>query len=196
MNEKSYKAIVIGVSAGGMKALIKIFSFLPADFSLPILVTQHLAPSEDSYLANLLNKISQLSVKEAIDKEKIKPGIIYLAPPNYHLLVERKKTISLSIDEKVNYSRPSIDVLFESAANAWGDKLIGIILTGSNSDGTMGMKKIKESGGFTIAEEPSTAEFSVMPKSAIDIGVIDEVLPLEQIGELIIKLSNIKNTAL
>ncbi len=198
MNNRKYKAIVIGVSAGGLKALVKLFADLPSNFPIPILVTQHLHPSEDSYLATLLGRITQLEVKEAGDKDEIKPGVIYLAPPNYHLLIERKKTISLSSDEKVNFSRPSIDVMFESATNAWGTGLIGIILTGASSDGSEGITKIKAAGGFTIAEAPATAEYPLMPQSAIDTGAIDLVLTLDKIGEFIINLAgnNIKSMEL
>ncbi|MCF7912307.1 MAG: chemotaxis protein CheB [Candidatus Cloacimonetes bacterium] len=188
MKEKKIKAIAVGVSAGGLKALVELFSNLPADFSLPIVVTQHLHPADDSYLATLLDRITLLKVKEAIDKETIKPGVIYLAPPNYHLLIERKETISLSSDEKVNFSRPSIDVMFESAANTWGAGLIGIILTGASSDGAKGIKIIKDAGGLTIAQDPNTAEYSMMPQAAIDTGAINNVMSLDEIGKFISSL--------
>jgi len=189
------KAVAIGVSAGGLKALIKVFSNLPADFPIPIIVTQHLHPLEDSYLAELLGRITLLPVKEARDKEKIEPGNIYIAPPNYHLLMERNETISLSSDEKVNHSRPSIDVMFESAAYVWGSGLIGIILTGANSDGADGIKIIKEFGGLTIAEDPKVSEYPMMPKSAIDTGTVDKILTLSEINEFLINLSGIDKMA-
>ena len=184
-NKIGYKAIAVGVSAGGMKALMEIFKNLKADFPIPILVTQHLYPLGDSCLAELLTRATLLNVKEASDKEEIKTGCIYLAPPDYHLLVERNGTISLSNEEKVNHSRPSIDVMFESAASAWGPGLIGIILTGANNDGSAGIKIIKEFGGLTIAEDPKTAEHSVMPMFAINTGKIDKVLTLSEINDFL-----------
>ncbi|MDA3938489.1 MAG: chemotaxis protein CheB [Spirochaetia bacterium] len=195
IKEKKYEAVAIGVSAGGLKALIKVFSNLPADFPIPIIVTQHLNPSEDSYLAEILNRITLLPVKEAMDKEKIKPGNIYIAPPNYHLLLERNETISLSNDEKVNYSRPSIDAMFESAAYAWSGNLIGIILTGASIDGANGIRVIKNFGGLTIAEDPKAAEYPMMPKTAVDTGAVDKILTLSEINKFLINLSGVDKRA-
>ena len=178
---KSYKAIVVGASAGGVEALSKLFSHLGAKFPLSIIVVQHSHPSGDSYLAEFFNGKYALTVKEAHDKEPIQQGHIYFAPPDYHLLIERDQTFSLNIDEKVNYVRPSIDVLFESAAYVWSSNLIGIILTGANRDGAYGMRLIKEHGGLTIAQDPATAENPVMPKAAIDAGGVDNILSLEGI---------------
>ena len=132
-----------------------------------------------------LNESCPLTVKEADEKEPIKPGFVYIAPANYHLLVEQNKTLSLSIDSKVCYSRPSIDVLFETAAEAYLSGLIGIILTGANDDGTIGLKKIKEKGGLTIAQDPATAESGVMPLSAIRENVVDQILPLAEIASFL-----------
>lgn len=188
MNKKAYKAIVIGVSAGGLRALIELFKNLPSDYPLPMIVTQHLYPMEDSCLADILNRITSLNVLEAGDKEEVKPGKIYLAPPNYHLLVERNETFSLSSDEKVNYSRPSIDVMFESAAYVWGDLLVGIILTGANNDGAKGIKIIKEFGGLTIAQDPEKAEYPAMPLFAINTGAVDKILNLNEINAFLIDL--------
>jgi len=185
INKIEYKAIAIGVSAGGLRALMEIFKNLQSDFPIPFIVTQHMYPLEDSCLAELLNRATLLNVKEASDKEEIKAGYIYLAPPDYHLLVERNETISLSNEEKVNHSRPSIDVMFESAAYAWGPGLIGIILTGANNDGSAGIKIIKEFGGLTIAEDPMTAEHPVMPMFAINTGKIDKVLTLGEINDFL-----------
>lgn len=189
MSKIEYKAIVIGVSAGGLKALTVLFSGLPQKYPLPIMVTQHLHPEEESNLAELLGRDTLVKVKEADDKEKLMPGCIYLAPPNYHLLIERNKTFSLSSDEKVTYSRPSIDVMFESAAYVWHSKLIGIILTGASSDGSAGIKTIKKMGGFTIAEDPATAEYPVMPQFAIDTDSIDKILTLEKINKFLIDIA-------
>ena len=174
-----YKAIVIGASTGGMEALSTVSSCLPREFPLSIVFVQHLHPAEGGYLVEYLGNKSALKVKEADEKEVIRVGHIYVAPPNYHLLIEHDQTFSLSIDEKVNYARPSIDVLFESAVYVWSNHLIGIILTGANNDGAYGMRLIKEHGGLTIAQDPSTAECPVMPQAAIDIGAVEKILPLE-----------------
>lgn len=188
----NYEAIVIGVSSGGMSALRLIFSALPANFSIPIIVIQHIGPRSDNQWIKFLNEDSQLHIKEADEKEEIKIGNIYIAPPNYHLLIEKNKTFSLTIDERVNFARPAIDVLFESAAEAYENKLIGIILTGSSSDGTKGLKKIKQFGGLTIAQDPKTAESYFMPASAVAAVQMDYVLTLEGIVELLIKIEKQK----
>ena len=188
--EKKYEAIVIGTSAGGLGTLQKILSKLPSDFALPILVVQHRLPAADQFLSIFLNDVCQLAVKEADNKEIIKPPMVYVAPSNYHLLVERTKTISLTVDPKVKYSRPSIDALFETAAEAYLSKLIGIILTGANNDGTAGLKKIKEHGGLTIAQNPQTAEVSIMPMSAIQANVVDKVLSLTEMAPFLNQISD------
>ena len=185
-----YEAIVIGVSAGGMNAMKLIFSLLPKDFNIPIIIVQHISPRSDNQWINLLNDKSNLYIKEADEKEEIEQGKVYIAPANYHLLIERNKTFSLTIDERVNYARPSIDVLFESAADAYKNKLVGIILTGSNNDGTSGMKRIKEYGGLTIVQDPATAESFYMPASAIAAVQIDYVLPLDSIVGLLVNCLN------
>lgn len=187
-----YEAIVIGVSSGGMNALKIVASALPANFSTPIIVVQHVSARSDSYWIELLNKKSLLHIKEADEKEKIENGTIYIAPPNYHLLIEKDKTFSLTIDERVSFARPSIDVLFESAAEAYKNKLIGIVLTGSNHDGTKGIKRIKECGGLTIIQDPKTAESAYMPQSAIDAIEPDYILPLKSIVQLLIKIDQKK----
>ncbi|MBU1162547.1 MAG: chemotaxis protein CheB [Proteobacteria bacterium] len=183
-----YEAIVIGVSSGGMITLDKILRHLPSDFALSIIIVQHQHPESDDFLARFLDARCSLTVKEADEKEIIMPGKIYIAPPNYHLLVEEDKTLSLSTNKRVNFARPSIDVLFESAADAFGEKLVGIILTGANEDGSRGLKKIKESGGLTIVQDPDTAEVDTMPKAAIASTKVDYILPLENIGPFICSL--------
>jgi two-component system chemotaxis response regulator CheB len=188
-----YEAIVIGVSSGGMNALKIIFSALPADFSIPIIIVQHVGANSDSQWINLLNQKSNLNLKEADEKEKIEKGKAYFAPPNYHLMIEKDKTFSLTIDERVNFARPSIDVLFESAAEAYKKKLIGIVLTGSNNDGTKGIKRIKECGGLAIIQDPETAESDYMPKSAIAAIEADYILSLQDMVELLIKIDKQKN---
>ena len=187
-----YEAIVIGVSSGGMNAMQVMFSILPKDFNTPIIIVQHIGARSDNQLIKILNDKSNLQIKEADEKEKIENGKVYIAPPNYHLMIERDKTLSLTIDERVNYARPSIDILFESAAEAYRDKLIGVILTGSNSDGTVGFKKINEYEGLTIAQDPKTAESAYMPASAIAAIKPDYILSLEDIIKLLIKIDKQK----
>lgn len=187
-----YEAIVIGVSSGGMNAMKVMFSLLPKDFTIPVIIVQHIGAHSDSQWIKLLNNKSNIPIKESDEKEKIENGNVYIAPPNYHLLIEKDKTFSLTVGERVNYSRPSIDELFESAAEAYADKLIGIVLTGSNNDGTNGLKRIKEYGGLTIAQDPKTAASAYMPASAIAAINPDYVLSLEGITELLITLDKEK----
>ena len=191
-----YEAIVIGVSSGGMNAMKVMFSLLPKDFNTPIIIVQHISAHSDNLWIKLLNDQNNLSIKEADEKENIEYGKVYIAPPNYHLLIEKDKTFSLTIDERVNFARPSIDVLFESAAEAYKDKLIGVVLTGSNNDGTNGIKRIQECGGLTIIQDPETAESSYMPASAIAVIKPDYILSLEDIIQLLIKLDKQKEYSL
>lgn len=190
MKTGTYKAVVIGGSAGGMEALLAILEVLPADFVLPILVAQHLHPTDSGYLATHLNLHCSLTVTEALDKEPILPGHVYLAPANYHLLVEKDETLSLSVDDKVNWSRPSIDVLFESAARAWSRRLVGVLLSGANNDGTEGLRLIRRYGGLTVAQDPQSAGHPTMPQAAIDAGCVELVLPPNEIGEHLLKLAS------
>lgn len=149
-----YEAIVIGVSAGGLSALNRILPDLPSDFTLAVIIVQHMHTTGDNFLSSYLNDKCNLNVKEVDDKESILKNTIYIAPPNYHLLVEADRTFSLSIDEPVNYARPSIDVLFETAADVYTTNLIGVILTGANTDGSHGLKRIKASGGLSVVQDP------------------------------------------
>ena len=192
----NYEAIVIGVSSGGMNAMKVMFSLLPKKFNTPIIIVQHIRSQSENLWIKLLNDKSNLYIKEADEKESIEHGKVYIAPPNYHLLIERDKTFSLTIDERVNYARPSIDVLFESAAEAYKNKLIGVILTGSNNDGTNGLKRIKEYGGLTIVQDPATAESAYMPASAIAVVQMDYILTLENIIKLLIKIDAQKEYSL
>ena len=180
-----YKAVVIGTSAGGLNALSKIFSGLNKKFKLPVLIVQHKHVDSDDYLAKHLGKISTLNFKEADEKESIKKGYVYLAPANYHLLVEEDFTLSLNIDEKVFYCRPAVDVLFETAAIAYGSDLIGILLTGANEDGAHGMEMIKIAGGMTIAQDPKCAEVEFMPQAAIKRIKVSKILTLENISKFL-----------
>lgn len=184
----NYEAVVIGASAGGMEALKKLLTVLPKSFAAPIIIVQHISPHSDNYLARRLDELCKIHVKEADEKEKVATGTVYIAPPNYHLLIEQDKTLSLSADKKVNFSRPSIDVLFDSAAEVFGKGLIGVILTGANNDGSKGLKKIRDFGGLAIVQEPESAETCSMPKSAIETAGADFILTIEQISKKLIEL--------
>ncbi len=184
-----YEAIVLGASAGGLQALKTVLSSLPASFPLPIAVVQHIAERSENFMAELLNRASRIAVKEAEDKEPLSPGTAYLAPPGYHLLMEPDRSFSLSVDERVNHACPSIDVLFESAAEVFGEALIGIILTGANADGAHGLKTIKHYGGLAIVQNPESAEHPVMPKAALAATVADYIVNLERLAPLLLQLT-------
>lgn len=184
---RRYEIVVIGCSMGGMHALQMIFESLPHDFPLPIAVVQHRYRTSSEALPAFFGRHSKLKVVDTTDKEWLKPGTVYLAPANYHLLVERGE-LSLSVDDAVAYSRPSIDVLFESAAMAYGSGVIGVVLTGANADGACGAAEIKKRGGFVVVQDPATAESPSMPQAAIDATRVDRILPLDRIGPFIVEL--------
>ena len=184
-----YEAVVIGASAGGLQALKTLLSSLPTSFPFPIAIVQHIAERSENLMAELLNHASRITVKEAEDKESLNPGTVYLAPPGYHLLIEPDRSLSLSVDERVNHARPSIDVLFESAAEAFDEALMGIILTGANADGAQGLKTIKEHGGLAIVQNPESAEAPAMPKAALAATEADYIVDLEQLTPLLLQLA-------
>lgn len=185
ITEVKIEAIVIGTSAGGLNAIKNILEKLPEYFPVPILIVQHLkADSEDFWIKNL-DAHCKIRVKEAEEKEKIAKGNVYIAPPDYHVLLESDRSISLSQEGKVNYSRPSIDVLFETASDVYQDKLLGVVLTGASKDGARGLWKIKKNGGITVAENPETAEFKLMPTEAIKASKADYILSLQEIADLL-----------
>lgn len=186
--DKLYNALAIGTSAGGINALLYLLPRIPQNESLTIFVVQHISPESDSYFIKLIKNECKMKVKEACNTEEIEPGVIYFAPPDYHLLIEKNFTLTLSKDEKVNFSRPSIDVLFETAAEAYKRRLTGILLTGANNDGSRGLKRIKELGGKTIVQSPADANFSEMPKSALRLFKPDFVLTLTEIANYLSKL--------
>ena len=188
MSKSQYRSVVIGGSAGGIEILEQILFALPGDFEVPMLAVQHLHPSGGGYLIEHLNGVCALSVSEARDKEPVGTGHVYLAPADYHLLVERDETLSLSVDEKVNWSRPSIDVLFESAARVWGRALVGVILSGANSDGAAGMQAIKAFGGLTIAQSPQSCKQATMPQAVLDRHAAERVLNPEEIAAFLARL--------
>ena len=174
----SYKAVVIGASAGGLSALKTLIQHLPASFPLPIFIVQHVSPNSDDFLPHYLNNHVALNSQVVFHGTQIKNSTIYCAPPGYHMLIESDGTISLSIDPHVLFSRPSIDVMFESAAEAYRSCLIGVLLTGANRDGSQGLVTIKKYGGTVLVQDPSTAEYPEMPQSAVNTGVADHILDL------------------
>ena len=176
------EAIVIGASAGALEALSVILPALPADFALPIFVVVHVPPDKDSLLAELFQAKCRIKACEAEDKEPVNGGTAYFAPADYHLLVEPDKTLSLSNDEPVLYSRPSVDVLFESAADAYGPGLIGIVLTGANHDGARGLGAIVQAGGSAIVQSPQGAYAAAMPEAAIAECPTARVMSLQEIS--------------
>ena len=183
----SYRAIVIGASAGAISALEKLLSALPETFPVPIIVVHHVLPNAPSELWKLLGDRTKLTVKEIIDKEPIESGI-YTSPSNYHVLINDDYTFSLSVDDPVRFSRPSIDVSFESASDVYGASLIGIVLSGNNEDGSRGLKKIIENGGLAIVEDPKTAEFPTMPQSALKATKTGNVFTLEEMPVFLVSL--------
>jgi two-component system chemotaxis response regulator CheB len=182
MIEGQAEAVVIGASAGALEALSAILPALPVGFTLPLIIVVHMPPDRRSVLAELFQAKCRIPVREAEDKEPIRAGTVYFAPPNYHLLIEADKSLALSSDEPVLYSRPSIDVLFESAADAYGSALIAIILTGANQDGAKGMQAVIEAGGIAVIQSPDGAFASAMPEAAIASCPNALVMPLDQIA--------------
>ena len=183
-----YEAIGIGVSAGGLKALSKIIPALPVDFPLAVIVVQHRIHEQEDFLTSYLNKLADMPVSQARSRETIQPGHVYVAPSGYHLLVERDKTFSLSVDPPVNNAIPAIDVMFQSAASSYRNKFVAVLLTGANQDGSAGMKAVKDLGGFTLVQDPATAEASVMPQAAIDLVAVDRIMALDEIGKFLQEL--------
>ena len=191
------KLIVVGTSWGGLDALSCLLSPLPKNYPIPILIVQHRQRNHhgSTYLAEILNQRCQLNIIEPDDKERIKAGNVYISPSNYHMLVEDKETLALSSEELVNYSRPSIDLLFESAAEIHQQNLIGIILTGANKDGAKGLATIKDRGGYGLVQSPETAEVDTMPLAAISSAQPDAVLPLNEITSLLLKIPHQLNSS-
>jgi two-component system, chemotaxis family, protein-glutamate methylesterase/glutaminase len=176
----SYELIVVGASWGGLRAVGEILEALPDDFDAPVVVAQH-RRSDPADLAGLLAARARLPVTEVHDKDPIERRRVYIAPPGYHLLIDPGH-FSLSMDPPVNYARPAIDVLFESAADVYRERLIGVVLTGANEDGAAGLARIKRNGGVAIVQDPRTAERREMPAAALAATEADAILPLEEIG--------------
>lgn len=186
--EPPLEAVVIGTSAGGLAALSRLVSGLSSHFPLPILVVQHVPAGTPTQLAEIFQRKTGLRVKEADEKEALRPATLYFAPPGYHLLLESDRSLSLSQDDAVHFSRPSIDVLFESAADALGPALLGILLTGANEDGAAGLAAIHYAGGLTIVQDPAEAEVDTMPRAALQRFAPDYLLPLRDIHQLLREL--------
>ncbi len=184
----SFEVVAVGASAGGLDALRRILAPLPANFPLPLLIVQHLAPQHASLLAQILGRHTQLSVKEAEDGEILAPGHVYIAPPSRHLLVAPEGTLELSSAGRVHFSRPSVDTLFESVARHYGCHGIAIVLTGAGKDGAAGLRAVKNAGGLTIVQDPRTAEYSSMPDSALATQSATHVLPLDRIPALLVEV--------
>ncbi|WP_229722452.1 chemotaxis protein CheB [Xylophilus rhododendri] len=184
------EAIAIGASAGGVTALLQLFAVLGPDFRLPIFVVLHMPEDHDSGLAELFDARLPIPVHEAIDKMAIEPGSLYFSPPGYHLQVEADGSFSLSCEPPVLFSRPSIDVLFETAAFAYGSRLAAILLTGASEDGAAGLAAVHALGGFTAVQDPADAQIATMPQAAIDRHPPDRVLPLSGLQHLLLELHN------
>ncbi|MFN2515786.1 MAG: chemotaxis protein CheB [Pyrinomonadaceae bacterium] len=185
----AFEIVVLGTSTGGLKALQILLAGLPEEFPLPVAIVQHRGKDSESGLCDFLRQSSSLPVTEPEDKEPVLPGHVYLAPRDYHLLIENR-SFALSTDWPVSYARPSIDVLFESAADEYEERAIGVILTGANQDGSRGLGKIKARGGVTLVQDPAFAACPEMPQAAIAQTEVDWVLPLEEIAPRLEELSN------
>jgi two-component system chemotaxis response regulator CheB len=182
MTRRAFQAVAMGASAGALDALSTVLGKLPRSFPLPLLIVTHLPPDRDSVLCSLLAAKCKIDVREAEDKEPIVAGVAFIAPPDYHLLVEKDGRLSLSSDEPVQFSRPSIDVLFESAADAYGEALVGIILTGANDDGARGLRAIADAGGVVLVQRVDLAYASAMPRAALAACPTAREMTLEEIA--------------
>lgn len=178
-------AVAIGTSAGGVEMLSALLPALRTGCRLAIFIVVHMPRERPSLLPNIFAAKCALPVREAEDKEPVQPGTVYFAPPDYHLLLDRGPAFALSSDEPVHFSRPSIDVLFESAADIYGERLLGIILTGANEDGAQGLAAVGRAGGRTVVQEPSSALAAYLPESALQQGPVDFVLSLQQMQDLL-----------
>lgn len=179
--------VAIGTSAGGLQALQAVLSVLPAQFCWPIVIVMHLLEQSTSNLAFLLAQDCALPIHEALDKQPLTPGHIYVAPPDYHLLIESPQALALSVDPPLNYSRPAIDILFDSAAKAFYEQCMGILLSGASCDGSQGLLSIAQRGGTAVIQSPESAEFKVMPQSALQLLPEARVLDLQAIGPWLVQ---------
>jgi two-component system chemotaxis response regulator CheB len=184
----AFEAVALAASAGGLTALSKVLGGLPESLPAFVVVVQHLDPRHRSLMAEILGKRTLLEVKQAEEGDRLSHGRVYVAPPDYHLLVNRNGTLSLSQSELVHFVRPSADLLFESLAASYGERAIAVVLTGSGSDGSMGVKAVKQKGGTVIAQDEETAEYFGMPGAAIATKSVDFVLALDEIAPALVTL--------
>lgn len=182
--------IVVGTSLGGLNALTTVLSRLPARLPVPVAIVQHRGTGFDATLATLLGSASRMPVLEAEDKMALEKGQVYLAPADYHLLIEGRALLSLSTDPPVRFARPSIDVLFESAGSVFGGGVVGVVLTGASADGAEGLRTISARGGVAVVEDPRTAESSTMPAAALAAAPAAAVLPLQRIPDYLVALAD------
>jgi len=186
----AYEIVVIGASLGGLDAVSELLGQLPRGFPLPVAVCQHrTSMPHDGSLASLWQQVTSLRVGDAEDKMAIEPSRVYVAPADYHLLVESRGLFALTTDPPVLWARPSIDVLFESAAETFGAAVIGVILTGASADGAQGLKAVRDHGGCALVQDPATAECAVMPRAALDATAVNHVMGLQEIGRIITALA-------
>jgi two-component system, chemotaxis family, protein-glutamate methylesterase/glutaminase len=186
--EHAFGIVAIAASAGGLNAITLLIRALPADFPVPLVIVQHLDRRHRSLIADILSRRTMLRVKQAEEGERVAAGSIYIAPPNRHLLVNADHSLSLTQTELVHFVRPSADLLFESVAASYRDRAIGVVLSGSGSDGAMGVQAIKKMGGTVLAQNKESAEFFGMPGSAAQTGCVDFALPVEEIAPALITL--------
>ena len=184
----TFDIVAMAASAGGLTALSDVLSSLPQDFPATIVVVQHLDPRHRSLMAEILDRRTKLKVKQATEGESLEAGTVYIAPPNRHMLINRDGTVSLTQSELVHFVRPSADLLFESVAASYKERAICVILTGTGSDGSMGVRAIKKMGGTVVAQDKATSEFFGMPGAAIETGSVDFVLPLGEIASALVTL--------
>ncbi len=189
MTDGAIKAVAIGASAGAVQALLQILPALPADYPVPVLIVVHVPPDRSNALVALFQGKCRIAVKEAEDKEPAVAGVVYFAPSDYHLLIEADGSLSLSSDELVNHSRPSIDVLLESSADAFGAGLAGVVLTGANHDGALGLKAVVDAGGVAIVEDPQGAYASAMPEAALRAVASARVLTIDGVTDYLLSLA-------
>ncbi|HMG94933.1 MAG TPA: chemotaxis protein CheB [Gemmatimonadaceae bacterium] len=182
-----YSIVAVGTSWGGLSAMTKLLGSLPEDFPIPIVVVQHRSKDSDRLLVQLLQDATGLKVCEIEDKDVLSAGTVHVAPADYHVLVE-SGYLSLTLEEPVRFSRPSIDVMFTSAADAYGPATIGVILTGANEDGAMGLADIVKRGGTALIQDPKTAEIKIMPGAALQAAPTAEVLSLDNLARRLIEL--------
>jgi two-component system chemotaxis response regulator CheB len=187
-SKAAFRIVALAASAGGLAALSRVLADLPGDFPIPIVVVQHLDPRHRSLMADILTRRTPLQVKQAEEGEALNPATVYIAPPDHHLLVNGDGTLGLSQSELVHFVRPSADLLFESAAASYKEQAIAVVLTGSGSDGSMGVEAIKKMGGTVLVQDPESAEFRGMPQAAVETKSVDFVLNLDEVAPALVTL--------